>query len=59
MGEKIDSDLLKSYRTIDTSRIGQCLEKQKNLGLSSAFSSPRADFFQKKEVISSRFKQTK
>ena len=48
MREKIDSDLLKSYRTIDTSRIGQCPEKQKNLGLSSAFSLPTADFFSKK-----------
>ena len=42
-GERIDSDLLKSYRTIDTSRIGQYPDKQKNQALSSAFRSPRKD----------------
>ena len=47
-GEKIDSDLLKSCRRIDTSRVGQYADKQKNLALPSAFRSPRADIFFKK-----------
>ena len=51
MGEKIDSDLLKSYRTIDTSRIGQCPEKKKIWGFHLLLVRLERIFFKKKKLL--------
>ena len=58
-GEEIHPDLLKKYKTIDSSRIDQQPDTEKTKALSSAFRSPKKDIFLKKGVINSHFKQDK